>query len=734
MDYKNYKIIKTEKELDRLIKYCKKTKYASVDFETNALPFHSSLGYPTILGVSFQPGSAWIIPLGHFDSPFKDDYVRILKKFGREVIENPNIVKIAQNLKFEQKWFKKYGIEMLGRLFDTMLAKYLLDEERPHGLKEQVNRFLPQYGGYEEYEGSNLPWDQKPLEGLSQYCGLDCDMTFRLMIFYERKLIDNKFYSLFRNMMMMGSRVLCESEFEGMNIDVKYLQELVINKKIAIDDNLDKLKNHSKLLTFDAYRLKEVRKKMVNDLQEEIASIRNLIDDKLQECGEDNQTEYFKFKNQKERTIKNREEKISKYIAGEFTTKKDREAMEPFNFNSTNQLRELLFTSKKGFRFDIIKYTSDKKTKQETDKPSTDSEVLEHLKTIDKSGFILQLMEHRGMIKLYTTYMVGMLERLSEDGRIHGSFLLHGTVTGRLSSREPNLQNIPRDTTSSEIKTMFIPPKGSLMMQLDYSQAELRVLAAQAKETAMLDAFNANKDIHTATACKKYNADYDEVDKILNDNKHPEFKTWKVRRKQAKTINFGIVYGQGPTLLATSLSEPEEGIIVTKEEAQKFLDDFAYDFPKIAKHIKKQHKLVHRDAFVRNIFGRKRRLPNIDSNKYMEVAEAERQSVNAPIQGAASDFTLFSSVLIRNAKINGDLPKSLTQVATVHDSLIFYIKPKDLHKVIPKLYKICRNPQTMRWFGFQITSVEMKVDFEVGENWGALKDYDSDRDYTELLS
>mgnify|MGYP003634482934 FL=1 len=196
MDYKNYKIIKNEKELDRLIKYCKKTGYASVDFETNALPFHSSLGYPTILGVSFQPGSGWIIPLGHFDSIFKDDYVRILKKFGKEIIENPHILKIAQNIKFEMQWFKKYGINMRGRLFDTMLAKYLLDEERPHGLKDQVNRFLPEYGGYESYEGSNLPWDKKPLLGLSQYCAMDCDLTMRLMFFYEQKLINSRIWCI----------------------------------------------------------------------------------------------------------------------------------------------------------------------------------------------------------------------------------------------------------------------------------------------------------------------------------------------------------------------------------------------------------------------------------------------------------------------------------------------------------------------------------------------------------
>lgn len=308
-------------------------------------------------------------------------------------------------------------------------------------------------------------------------------------------------------------------------------------------------------------------------------------------------------------------------------------------------------------------------------------------------------------------------------------------IVNHNSSRDPNLQNIPRDTTSSEIKKMFVPPKGNIIMQLDYSQAELRVLAAQANEVSMLEWFNTEKDIHLASACKKYKWDYDEKAKIYfaDDESHPDFKEVKIARKQAKTINFGIVYGQGPKLLAESLSEPEKGLIVTEDEAKQFLVDFDKTFPRVAKFIKKQHKLVHKQAYVRNLFGRKRRLPNIDSKKYHEVSEAERQSVNAPIQGAASDFTLFSSVLIRNAKLNGVLPKELHQNSTVHDSLIFYLPPHLVHEVIPKLYEICRNPQTKKWFGFQIDSVEMKVDFEIGHNWGALKGYKPDTDYTELL-
>jgi DNA polymerase-1 len=175
-------------------------------------------------------------------------------------------------------------------------------------------------------------------------------------------------------------------------------------------------------------------------------------------------------------------------------------------------------------------------------------------------------------------------------------------------------------------------------------------------------------------------------------------------------------------------------VYVSVDDASQFLKDFHKAFPRISKFIKKCHNLAHEQGYVRNLFGRKRRLTDIDSDETWKVAEAERQSVNAPIQGAASDFTLFSSILIRNYKLNGKLPKDLYQCATVHDSLIFYIKPEDIHKSIPILYDICRNPQTKEWFGFEINSVEMAVDFEIGTNWGSLKKYNKEIDYTKLLN
>lgn len=708
-----YKIVKTKKQVRKLIEYCKQTGYASIDFETSGHDFHSELGYPTILGVSFQPGSAWVIPLGHFDSPFKN-YEDILKLFGEEVIENKAITKIAWNLKFEYKWFKKYGIQMTGRCMDAMLAKYLLDEERPNDLKSMVNRYLPEFAGYEdEYEGSKLPWDEKPLQGLSQYCALDCDLTFRLMLFFENKLMDHKLYKLFRNMMMMGTRVLGDSEFNGIKIDKPYLEKTIksYDERLAQLD-ID-LKGDKTVRKFQNFYTNDKINDYINGIQKEIDNIEVDI----------NQSDDPKVKARKQKQIQSREEKISRVIAKDFTTNKERDLDKPVNFASPAQMIDLLFKHPKGFRYDIIKYTVDKKNKRETDRPSTDEEVLSILAK-KGSTFAENLIKIRGLQKLYSTYMVGIMEKMSNEDQIHASFLLHGTVTGRLSSRNPNLQNIPRDTTAADIKPMFIPPKGYLLLQLDYSQAELRVLAAAAGETEMIRWFKIGRDIHLASACKAQGWDYDERIAILDDEDHPLFKETKIARKRAKTINFGIVYGQGAKKLAVTLE-------CSESEAEKFLKDFDRNFPQIAKYIKKQHKLVKRQAFVRNVFGRKRRLPKIDSPEWFEKAEAQRQSVNAPIQGAASDYTLFSSIIIYEQILKGLIPGSIKQVYTVHDSLGYIIKPRDIHKTVPLLEAICRNPETKEWFGFQIDDVVMQVDFEIGKDWGHLRKYSKDINYKE---
>lgn len=418
LNYK-YKLVTNWLELKQLVKYCQQTGYASTDFESSGTNAMYPGSYPTILGVAFQLGGAWIIPLAHKESPFleNDEWKQVLKYFGREVIENPDIVKIGQNIKFEMNWWRKYGIIMLGRVFDTMLAKYLLNEERPHGLKEMVSNFIPQFSGY-DLPGQPSPkadtekliqfWSNVPLKDLSLYCALDADLCFRLWVFFERRLINGEFYSLFRNMMMMASRVLAEAEWRGNVIDKDYLKGLIKIYQVKIQECENELRNNPIIIEYETARIKGIKKQMIRDLNNEV--------------------KYCQQTGATARVIKAREEKVSRYIAGDYTTKKEREMVAPINFGSPKQMIDLLFKSPDGFRFDVIKFTENKETKRETETPSTDESVLLDLKELDDTGFINSLLKLRELNKMNSTYIVGMWDKLTSENKIHTSFLLHGTV------------------------------------------------------------------------------------------------------------------------------------------------------------------------------------------------------------------------------------------------------------------------------------------------------------------
>jgi DNA polymerase-1 len=719
-------IITKDKDINKLISYCKKTNWCSFDFETNGYPFHHPLFLPTTISISFQPGTSYVIPLAHKDSPLLKGkkWLKVLKRIGRRLFENTDIIKVGWNIKFEALILKIYNIELIGRVFDAMLAKYLLQEERPNDLKSIVAMFLPEFANYDlkgQPSGDDLEktvkfWSNVELNELCKYNGLDSDLTLRLMWFFESKLIQHGFYKLFRNMLMMGTRVLIDSELKGFNIDKPYLDNLVKSYKIKVDELEEELYNHPVVKRFEKSLIKERINNYIISIEEEIEDLEN-------ELNKTSKKEDKKI-NALNKKIKTRNDKITSIRNGNIVTKKEEKLFERFNMASPKQLIGLLFTSKYGFRFKVIRNTVDK-NKKETDNPSTDESVLNELLPKDKSGFIEGILRHRGLSKLYSTYVLGMHNKLSNGNRIHGSFLLHGTVTGRLSSRNPNLQNIPRDTTASDIKKMFITDKGYNLLQLDYSQAELRVIAAASKETEMLKWFRENRDIHLAVACDKNKWDYDWALLIYEkeDKNDPNFIKIKTERKFAKTINFGIIYGQGANMLSL-------GMGTSVKEAQKYLDQYTKRFPNIWKFINKQHKYANKNGYVYNLFGRKRRLPNIWSSEWGKKAEAQRQSVNAPIQGAASDYTLFSSILIWEMVQKGLLPRDFLQIFTVHDSLGFLIKPKDIHKTIPILEKICSNPETKEWFDFQIDEVTMKVDFEISDtNWAQLNKYLVNKEY-----
>ena len=712
-----YHIIRTFSELKQLIEACSKTGYASVDFETNAKGIYTDEFKPTILSVSFQVGSGVSIPLQHFDESVSflqknDLWLSWLQYFGRKVIENPNIVKVGWNWKFDNQIFVKYGIYARGTVIDGMLAKYLLNEERPNGLKDMVRRYLPEFGDYEKYDKfDNIPWDKKPLEPLCRYGCMDVDFTLRLSIFLEAKLIEKGFYSLYRHLIMPASKVLQSAECHGLPLDKELNESLQVKYNNLIETFTNKLYSIPQVIKYEKYTKKERKDKYINKLREEIEELSS-------QTG-------------KERQIKTREQKISRVLVGEYVTKEEKALDNPVNFKSTKQMIDLLFISPKGFKFPILAYTKDEKTKRDTSNPSTSEDVLVKLKAYDKSSFIDTLLELRGVSTINSTFIVGLGNLIQSDGCVHPTFLIHGTTSGRLSSREPNGQNIPKTMVNPDVKLQFITPPNKLFLTYDYSQAELRILAHLAKEDTMLEWFRTGKDIHLASACKKYHEDYDKIIKIYEDEQHPEHKLWKKRRKQAKTINFGIVYEQSAPKLAESLSTPEE--VVSAEEGQEFLDDYFCTFPKIKKFMEKQHKFMEKNGYCVSLFGRRRRCPQVYSEKYGKYLEALRQSTNMPCQSAASDMALFASVIVYEKVKKGELPP-MDEVDTVHDSVYQFIEPKYLTPdTIYGIWDICRNPSTKKYFGFSIDDVDMSMDFTVGRNMAEELPYIPGYDYSKLL-
>lgn len=711
--FTRYKIIRSFKELKQLVEACLHTGYASVDFETNAEGIYKDTFKPTILSVSFQVGSGCSIPLQHFDESVQDiPWLKWLRYFGRKVVENPKIVKVAQNFKFDNQIFVKYGIYVRGTVIDTMLAKYLLNEEKPHGLKPMVAKYLPEFADYEKYDKfESIDWDKKPLEPLARYGCMDTDFTLRLGLFLEKKLIDKGFYNLYRNLIMPASKVLQDAETNGLPIDLQFNDQLQDKYSKLIQETNDKLRSVRQIKRYQKYSLEQRKRDYIDKLTQEI-----------EELSSDPK---------KARSVKNREDKISRVLAGEYQTNDEKKLIEPVNFNSTKQMVDLLYISPKGFKFPIVEYTKDKKNKP-TNNPSTSEGTLTKILDQDKSGFIKVLLDLRGLDKMNSTYIIGLRELVQSDNKVHPTFLIHGTTSGRLSSKNPNGQNIPKVMVNPDIKKQFIPPPGKLFLAYDYSQAELRILAHLAKEETMLEWFRTGKDIHLASACKKYHEDYGEILKIYEDEQHELYPLWKKRRKQAKTINFGIVYEQSAHKLAESLSTPEEK--VDDAEGQQFLDEYFTTFPKIKKFMDKQHKFMEKHGYCVSLFGRRRRCPNVYSDNFSEYLEALRQSTNMPCQSAASDMALFASIIVWEKVKKGELPP-MREVNTVHDSVYQFIEPRYITPdTIYRIWDICRNPSTKEFFDFEIKDVDMSMDFTIGRTMAEELPYIPGYDYNKMLS
>lgn len=530
------------------------------------------------------------------------------------------------------------------------------------------------------------------------------------MLFFEKKLIDLGLYNTYRNLIMTASRVLTSVEKNGLYVDRAFNQELLDSYLPKIEAAKEAIYNLPRVKKFTKRYNQSKIEKYIAKLEEEIENLDPRVD---------------------KRKIQSREQKIANIRAGVFTTKNELELIRPVSLGSSVDLPQLMY-SEEGFNFEVIK-------KNDSGKPSTDEETLTNLRLTvkkpdsPKAVFLDSLLELRGLEKMYKTYIEGWHEKTQDDDRLHGRFLIQGTTSGRLSSAEPNAQQIPKTSVDPNIKKQLVAPKGTLYIASDFSQAELRIMAHLSGDETYLNAFNSGQDPHLAIAATKYHVSYDEALKIYEDENHPDHKIWKVRRKQAKQIAFGLIYGIGAKLLAVKLSDPKSGIIVTPEEAQKEMDIFFGQHPKLKTFLKKQEKFLRKNGYLVSLFGRKRRLPQIYSSDRGEEAYALRLALNFPCQSAASDMCLFGSILIYYLMRQGKLPPTKS-VCLVHDANYQITKPENINTwSIYEMWQIYRNPLTKPYFGFQIDDVTMDMDFVIGRSMAEELPFIPGYDYRKML-
>ena len=520
------------------------------------------------------------------------------------IFEDEKIEKIAQNIKYDLMVLTHYGVEMKGKTYDTMLAHYIIEPEKRHGMDILAEDFLnytpvsiEEIIGKKGVKQGNMR--DADIEKVKEYAAEDADITFQLKDKLHPILAQNpSAIKLFEDVEMPLTQVLCDIEMEGVKLDIEFLAAM------------------SKVLEKDMLEV---------------------------------QTIIFG-------------------LAGQ-----------DFNINSPKQLGEILF--------DKLQLDS-KAKKTKTGQYMTGEDILSKLE-LQNHEIARKILDFRELQKLKSTYVDALPLLISpKTGRIHTSFNQAVTSTGRLSSTNPNLQNIPiRTPRGREIRKAFIPKNDDfLILSADYSQIELRIMAAFAKDESMIEAFNQGRDIHATTAAKVFNVSLDEV-------------TSEMRRK-AKTVNFGIIYGVSAFGLAAQIG-------VSRTEAKELIDNYWKEFPSIKKYMNDAVIIARENGYVETILGRRRYLRDINSQNMVERGFAERNAVNAPIQGSAADMIKIAMI-----KVNDFIKQEKLQsriILTVHDELVF-----DVHKSELELMKTKVNELMINAIPFP---VKMETGIGVGLNW-----------------
>jgi DNA polymerase-1 len=572
-------------------------KQTSVCFDTETTGINPITAELVGISFSWEVGKGFYLPF-----PENKDEAQVLIEQLRPFFENEAIQKIGQNLKYDIKVLRKYNIKVKGKLFDTMLAHYLINPDMRHNMDVLAETYLNYSPISIETligkKGKNqLNMREVPLEKQTEYAVEDADITLQLKEHFEKELGEANTQKLFDEIEIPLLRVLADMELEGINLDEAFLNSL--SKQLDID-------------------------------------------------------------------IKTLETNIYK------------EAGEEFNIASPKQLGEILF--------DKLKLV-DKPKKTKTGQYATSEDILSYLA---KDHEIIQhILEYRGLAKLKSTYVDALPTQVEPlTGRVHTDYMQTVAATGRLSSNNPNLQNIPiRTQRGREVRKAFIPKDDNYtLLSADYSQIELRIIAALSHEDTMIHAFKNGEDIHASTASKVFNVPLNEVT--------------REQRSNAKTVNFGIIYG----VSAFGLSNQTD---LTRGESKELIDTYYETYPKLRKYINDQIHFAREHGYVQTVLGRRRYLNDINSRNAVVRGAAERNAVNAPIQGSAADIIKIAMIHIHTKlETSNYKTKMLLQV---HDELVF-----DVYK--PELEDVKTLIKTEMENAF-ILEVPLNVEIGVGKNW-----------------
>ncbi len=589
-----YKLIETEEDAQSLFDYLITKQILCLDTETTS----TSAVDAELVGLSFavKEKEAFYVAI----PAEREEALKFVNIF-KPLYENPEILKVGQNIKYDYEVLMNYGVEIQGKMFDTMIAHYLIQPELYHNMDYLAEVYLKyQTVHIEELIGPKGK-NQKSMRDLSptevyEYAAEDADITLRLKNVLEPKLKEIECEDLFWNVEMPLVPVLAHMEMTGVCIDTDTLKETSIN----LTNRLNEIEHH-------IYEL----------------------------------------------------------------------AGESFNIGSPRQVGEILFGKMK-----IV----EKPKKTKTGQYVTSEEVLQQLRS--KSPIIDEILNYRGLKKLLGTYVDALPKLINpRTGHIHASFNQTITATGRLSSSDPNLQNIPvRDDDGKEIRRCFIPEPGCLFFSADYSQIELRIMAHLSEDPNMVEAFLEGSDIHAATAAKIWHEDIKDVT--------------DAQRKKAKTANFGIIYGITTFGLAQRMN-------IENREAKQIIEDYFRTFPGVHAYMEKSKEIAREKGYAETLFHRRRYLPDINSKNGTVRGFAERNAINAPIQGSEADIIKVAMVKIFNRfKAEGIKSKMIIQV---HDELNFSVYPEEKEKVEKIVIEEMENAYKLK--------VPLIADAGWGKNW-----------------